>query len=136
MENKKEIEKLVEIFNTNYLNELSYECEEFSLTLVKDNKSVVSETVFNEAPVIKEEIIDFKAEIVSPIVGTFYASPSPEKPSFVKVGDNVLEGQVLCIIEAMKVMNEITATSSGVISEILVNDGEGVEFNQPLFRIK
>jgi len=73
--------------------------------------------------------------IVSPIVGTFYESASPEKPAFVKVNDEVREGQVLCIVEAMKVMNEITAKRSGVIAEVLVENEQMVEFNQPLFRI-
>ena len=74
-------------------------------------------------------------EIKAPMVGTFYRSPSPESPSFVNEGDHVSVGQVICIIEAMKIMNEIEAEHSGVISEILINNGEPVEYNQPLFKI-
>lgn len=73
--------------------------------------------------------------IDSPMVGVFYAAPSPEKPPFVNVGDSVQKGDIVCIIEAMKIMNEITADKSGVIEEILVNNGDVVEFDQPLFRI-
>ena len=65
--------------------------------------------------------------------GTFYNSPSPDDPPFVKVGDKVKEGQVLCIIEAMKIMNEIEAENSGTISKVLVNNSDPVEYNQPLF---
>lgn len=136
MENKKEIENLVEIFNANNLNELSYDCENFSLTLVKDGGEIKTVSTIESTPAPQVEKIDYSNEIVSPIVGTFYKSPAPEKAAYVKIGDNVVEGQVVCIVEAMKVMNEITATTSGVVSEILVNDGDGVEFNQPLFRIK
>ncbi len=69
----------------------------------------------------------------APIVGTFYRRPSPDSDPYVKVGDSVDEGDVLCIIEAMKLMNEIEAEASGVIKEILVEDAEPVEFDQPLF---
>ena len=68
--------------------------------------------------------------------GTFYSAPSPEADPFVKVGDSVKKGDTLCIIEAMKIMNEIEAESSGTISEIVINNGEPVEYNQPLFKIK
>jgi acetyl-CoA carboxylase biotin carboxyl carrier protein len=74
-------------------------------------------------------------EITAPIVGTFYASPSPEAPSFVKVGDKIERGKVLCIIEAMKLMNEIEAEVSGTIAEILVKNEEPVEYGQVLFRV-
>ena len=72
----------------------------------------------------------------SPMVGTFYRKPSPDDPSFVKVGDSVKKGDVLCIIEAMKVMNEIQSEITGEIVDILVEDGSSVEFGQTLFRIK
>ena len=73
--------------------------------------------------------------IKSPMVGVFYAAPAPEKPAFVSVGQTVNKGDVVCIIEAMKIMNEITAEESGTITEILVNNGDVVEFDQPLFTI-
>ena len=73
--------------------------------------------------------------VKSPMVGTFYRSPTPGSESFVKIGDSVKEGQTLCIIEAMKLLNEIEADKSGVIKEILCENGQGVEFGQALFII-
>ena len=72
----------------------------------------------------------------SPIVGTFYAAPSPEKPPFVTVGKQVSKGDVLFIIESMKLMNEVTSEYDGVVAEIFVEDGETVEFGQPIMRIE
>lgn len=74
--------------------------------------------------------------VKSPIVGTFYASPSPDKPAFVKVGDKVKKGDVIMIIESMKLMNEIQSDFDGVVDKILVTDGQAVEFDQPLMIIK
>ena len=74
--------------------------------------------------------------IESPMVGTFYRKPSPEADNFVSVGDSISEGQTLCIIEAMKVMNEIKAEKSGTVLEICVEDGTPVQFGDELFRIK
>lgn len=71
----------------------------------------------------------------SPMVGTFYRAPNPESPNFVNVGDTVKEGQTLCIIEAMKLLNEIESEKAGVVKEILCENGQGVEFDQPLFII-
>jgi len=74
--------------------------------------------------------------VKSPIVGTFYESPSPGSPPFVKVGDMVEAGQILCIIEAMKLMNEIESDLDGVVEEILVSNGQPVEYNEVLFRVR
>jgi acetyl-CoA carboxylase biotin carboxyl carrier protein len=71
----------------------------------------------------------------SPIVGTFYESSSPETPPFVRIGEHVTPGKVLCIIESMKLMNEIEADAAGTITGILVEDGVSVEYGQPLFKI-
>jgi acetyl-CoA carboxylase biotin carboxyl carrier protein len=73
--------------------------------------------------------------VKAPMVGTFYRAPNPNSPSFVEVGQTVKEGEPLCIIEAMKLLNEIEADKSGVIKEILVQNGEPVEYGQPLFVI-
>ena len=73
--------------------------------------------------------------VLSPTVGVFYASPSPDSRPFVEVGDQVKKGDTLCIIEAMKLMNEIPAEVDGTVAEICVGNGQVVEFNQPLFRI-
>jgi acetyl-CoA carboxylase biotin carboxyl carrier protein len=81
----------------------------------------------------KEEGIDI---IKSPIVGTFYESSSPGSPAFVKEGDTVAVGQVLCIVEAMKLMNEIESDAAGQIVKILVSNGQPVEYGQPLFKIR
>lgn len=77
-----------------------------------------------------------KKYIRSPFVGTFYSSPSPDADPFVKVGQKISKGNVLCIVEAMKLMNEIEAESSGTIVEILVNNAEPVEYDQPIFVIE
>lgn len=74
--------------------------------------------------------------VVSPMVGTFYRAPEPDADPFVKVGDHVTVGQTLCIIEAMKIMNEIESDVSGVVAEILVENAQPVEYNQPLFIIE
>lgn len=76
------------------------------------------------------------AEIKSPIVGTFYRSPSPDKPAFVKVGDTIEAGSIVCIVEAMKLFNEIESEISGKIVEILVEDATPVEYDQVLFRVE
>lgn len=75
-------------------------------------------------------------ELKSPMVGTFYSSPKPGSPAFVKVGDRVESGQVLCIVEAMKLMNEIESETSGTLKEICVDNGGPVQFGQVLFRIE
>ena len=75
-------------------------------------------------------------EVLSPMPGTFYRAPSPDDPPFVKEGDSVKKGDTLCIIEAMKIMNEIEADYNGVIKKTLVDSGQAVEFNQPLFIIE
>jgi acetyl-CoA carboxylase biotin carboxyl carrier protein len=75
-------------------------------------------------------------EVLSPMPGTFYRAPSPDDPPFVKEGGSVKKGDTLCIIEAMKIMNEIEADDNGVIKKILVDSGQAVEFNQPLFIIE
>lgn len=81
--------------------------------------------------------VDDKAHVVtSPFVGTFYRKPNPDSPSYVNLNDRVEKGAVLCIVEAMKLMNEIEADASGVIVGILVEDGAPVEYGQPLFKIR
>ena len=88
-----------------------------------------------EAPVSAPAIVD-GIEIKSPMVGTFYGSPSPENPPFVSPGQEVTPETVVCIIEAMKVMNEIKAEAKGVITQVMVENAKPVEFGQPLYKIR
>ncbi|MFW6007506.1 MAG: acetyl-CoA carboxylase biotin carboxyl carrier protein [Halanaerobiales bacterium] len=102
--------------------------EKINLGEVKENENKASQNSD------KEE--DNLEEIVAPMVGTFYRSPAPDADPFIEVGDTVKEGDTLCIIEAMKLMNEIEAETEGKVVEILVNDSEPVEYGQPLFQIE
>ena len=84
----------------------------------------------------KDNVTAASKTVTAPIVGTYYQSQAPDKPPFVKVGDTIAKGDVVCIIEAMKFMNEVVSEVSGKIVEVLVEDGEFVEFGQPLFRVE
>lgn len=111
--------------------------------VVKETKSVkkeVAKVVSNSAAAeVKEEVAE-KIEggnlVTAPIVGTFYASSAPGKAPFIKVGDKVKKGDVICIVEAMKIMNEITSEFDGEVVEVFVKEEDMVEYGQPLFRIK
>lgn len=92
-------------------------------------QSATTETKADEAPTFSGHTVN------SPMVGTFYRSPSPSSPAFIEVGKQVKVGDVICIVEAMKMMNQITADKAGTIEEILLEDGEPVEFDQPLVTI-
>lgn len=104
-----------------------------------ETKAVSNQTEATQTTVEKtaktEVMSDDTEDIVSPIVGIVYLKPAPDKENFKNVGDSVKKGEVVCIVEAMKLMNEITATVDGVITEVLVNNEDVVEFNQPLFRV-
>ena len=89
----------------------------------------------SETPESNTSDIDEGEELLSPMPGTFYSAPTPEDSSFVNVGDEVKKGQTLCIIEAMKIMNEIESEYDGTITDIKVNNGDPVEYNQTLFII-
>tara|TARA_R110002073_G_scaffold81742_4_gene195836 strand:+ start:13406 stop:13882 length:477 start_codon:yes stop_codon:yes gene_type:complete len=97
--------------------------------------AVTSMPVQDVTPVATEEDNSKYITIKSPIIGTFYRKPSPDKPLFVEVGQTIAEGDVLCIIEAMKLFNEIESEVSGKIVKILVDDSSPVEFDQPLFLV-
>ncbi|AZV45773.1 acetyl-CoA carboxylase biotin carboxyl carrier protein [Nautilia sp. PV-1] len=148
----REIKKLLEAFDKSTANILEYENEEFRIYLDKSATAVQAPVVqaapvqqssaaSQETQVLAESTAEEKAEIegeliTSPMVGTFYQAPSPDSPPYVKVGDKVKKGQTLCIIEAMKIMNELEAEFDCEILEILVEDGQPVEFDTPLFRVK
>lgn len=109
--------------------ETSRPVENEAVYSTESNYQSVSVTDSESTPVAAGE------EILSPIVGVVYLSPEPGKPEFKKVGDTVKVGETLCIVEAMKVMNEIKSETKGTITEILIEDSQVVEYNQPLFRI-
>ena len=151
--NLKKIRELVKIGKDNGVDEIEYRTlfsririvfKHAPLTIDRHKyiaTSPISEE--NSTPTAKPQESDTKTsdtqkkyhEIRSPIVGTFYRAPSPGAPPFVKKGDRVKKGQVLCIVEAMKVMNEIESDTDGTIVDILVENGEPVEYNQVLFKI-
>ncbi len=96
-------------------------------------QAVAADTVAEKAPAADES--SKYVTIKSPIIGTFYRKPSPDKPVFVEVGTSIAEGDVLCVIEAMKLFNEIESEVSGKIVKVLVDDSSPVEFDQPLFLV-
>lgn len=143
-----EIEKLADIVSSHELSEITVSDGDKSVT-VKGKKNIVQPVppampvpMGVNAPVVQTAPAENKPEAVSgnivksPIVGTFYAAPSPDKPAFVKVGDKVKKGDVIMIIESMKLMNEIQSDFDGVVDKILVSDGQAVEYDQPIMIIK
>ena len=140
--NYDEIEKLIETMGNSKLDSLEIEFPEgikISMTKssnvkTKENVEMITEEEKKvETKIEKEE--NFKI-IKSPMVGTFYGSASPNSESFVKVGDKITKGKVVCIVEAMKLMNEIESEFDGEIVEVCVKNGEMVEFGMPLFKLK
>ena len=152
----KEIKAVIDLMRKNSLTEFEYEKDGTKIRIQRgpDGKpqvfttspglapapalvpiplAVPTATVPSPAPAPAPESLP---SINSPMVGTFYASPAPDAPSYVSVGTIVTPESVVCIIEAMKVMNEIKAEMSGTITEILVESGKPVEFGKPLFRIR
>jgi len=147
----KEIKELIALFDESNLTKLSVEENEFKIKLDKTSpvaQAAVSApaiqptvtaapaAVTSEAEQPSAPVVDNADYIKSPMVGTFYKAPSPESPAYVKVGDKVKAGQTVCIVEAMKIMNEIAAEYDCEILEILVEDGQAVEFDTPLFKVK
>lgn len=148
----KDLKSLLDLMGTYDLGELELEDEGRKIRLRKLQPQPPREVISYAAPPVVEgvgvaaeargpaspearETPDSVHEVTSPLVGTFYRSPSPEAEAFVREGDRVEPDAMLCIIEAMKVMNEIRAGTAGVVKEILVKNAEAVEFGQPLFRI-
>lgn len=112
--------------------QVSMPVQEVTITPTKDIKESISNEETNESLINDSSL----QKITSPMVGTFYKSSSPETPAYVQVGDKVKEDAVVCIVEAMKLFNEIEAEVTGEIVEILVKDGQLVEYGQPLFLVK
>jgi acetyl-CoA carboxylase biotin carboxyl carrier protein len=138
----KKLQEFIDIAKEAGASELEYQDgdKKFSIAFPGSNQVVTPQAHVAVAPqvtavteVAKND--NFK-EITSPFVGTFYGSPSPDEAAYVKVGDKVSKGQVLCIVEAMKIMNEIESEVSGEIVEICVENENYVEYGQALFKIK
>ena len=138
------IEGLVKIIEDSSLNEFTYKDKDVKITMSKlDHPPVVEAGVPVAASAPVNTIVE-KAEeeeeeslfITSPIVGTFYSASAPDVPAFVKVGDQVKAGQTVCILEAMKLMNEIQSDYDCEIEAVLVSNEQKVEYGQPLFRVK
>ena len=124
-----EIRSIVELMSQHDLTEFKIEAEECNLCIRRGSAVSVAAPVVMAAPAAPQETID------APLVGTFYRSPSPDAAPFISVGDKVNAETVIGIIEAMKVMNEIKAEKSGVVKEVLVDNGQPVEYGQPLIVI-
>ncbi len=141
----KEFKNIVKDMEESNLSELSIEFPDGTkISLKKDNlpknmpvqNVVLSEDKIEQPKIEKTEVEEENYRIIkSPMVGTFYSKPSPSSESFVTVGQKIKKGDILCIVEAMKLMNEIESEFDGEIAEILVKDGEMVDYNKPLFKI-
>lgn len=130
---KKNAEKEIILKNISDMKQQNFIPETTNMQL--DNQSIINSDV--KANINIDSIQEEKYKIIkSPMVGTFYSKPSPNKETFVKTGDIVKKGQVICIVEAMKLMNEIESEFDGEIAEICVKDGDIVEYGQALFKIK
>ena len=150
----KQIQDLIKMINKSNIGELTIEEKEFKITIKQKKDNVISvspapapvkmmpaiqhQTVPSLPPAEKtvSEVRDENlVTIKSPMIGTFYRKPSPDKPLFVEVGDDVQIGKVVCIIEAMKLFNEIESEVAGKVVKILVEDATPVEYDQPLFLV-
>lgn len=147
--NLKEIKELIALMNENNLVEIEMERDGLKIRLKKGISGITSEIIPSEESLqkisqseIKPSLTKIEAPgaktviIKSPMVGTFYRAPSPEAVPFVDAGASIEKGQVVCIIEAMKLMNEIKSEVKGKVVEVLAEDGEPVEFGQTLFTIE
>ena len=138
--NIKEIKEMINLMKENDLVELELEKDGLKIRLKKNGdqiQHVVSTSTASAAtPEISKPEKQTLIEIKSPMVGTFYRAPSPESEAFVDIDSEIQPGQVICIIEAMKLMNEIKAEVKGRIKEILAENGHPVEYGQVLFRIE
>jgi len=148
----KEIKQIVDLMKKSDLSEFAVEEENFKLKIKRDTGKEAQPQIVTYAPspqagpapeapaapvpaISPEAKPDSGKYITSPMVGTFYSAASPENPPYVNVGDTVASDTIVCIIEAMKIMNEIQAEQSGEVVEILVENGQPVEYGQRLFRL-
>ncbi|WP_347714129.1 acetyl-CoA carboxylase biotin carboxyl carrier protein [uncultured Parvimonas sp.] len=138
------INSIVELFKNSGLDEMTLELKDFKINLKNNKVEYVAKEVVNvvekSSPVkvekVEEQVNDIKGEwIKAPFVGTFYAAPSANEAPYVKVGQKINKGDVICILEAMKVMNEIKSNKSGTVLEIKAQNGNMVEFDEELILI-
>ncbi len=151
----KQIQDLVKMVNKSTISELTIEEKEFKITIKQKEDKYVTAAPMQQvqampavaapvqaapapaaAPAAASKSADNLLTIKSPMIGTFYRKPGPGKPNFVEEGDEVRDGKVVCIIEAMKLFNEIESEVSGKIVKILVEDSTPVEYDQPLFLVE
>ncbi len=142
--NLKELKEIIAMFEETNISELDVERQGMKIRLKKgvageiSQQHVVVPSQISPSEKVKEEEVKGGnlIEIKSPMVGTFYRAPAPDADPFVEEGDEIQKEQVICIIEAMKLMNEIKSEVNGRIKEILVENGQAVEFDQPMFLIE
>ena len=151
----KKVKELIEIMKQNGLEELEIKQGDQKIFLRRSQPQPPAGPVVTAIPMMRQDYVAPSApqstetvgqttakheenliEIKSPIVGTFYAQPTPDSDPYVEVGSSVEEQTIVCIIEAMKVMNEIKAETSGTIAEVLVSNGQAVEYGQVLFKVR
>ncbi|MBC8097480.1 MAG: acetyl-CoA carboxylase biotin carboxyl carrier protein [Akkermansiaceae bacterium] len=148
----KDIKAIIDLMKKNSVSEFELEKQDFKIKLKRGNGNVggvyedASGTAYIQppalpgpaggAPAVPVITASTEVEIKSPMIGTFYRSPSPESGSYAEIGTEVNPDTVVCIIEAMKVMNEIKAEARGIITQVLIDNAKPVEFGQPLFKIR
>lgn len=153
----KQIQDLIKLVNESNIGELTIEQKEFRLTIKQKEDQYAPQAIHYQAPVFSQPqqlpqpaaappasqttpaatpAPSNTVAIKSPMIGTFYRRPSPDKPNFVEIGDEVTPGKVVCIIEAMKLFNEIESEVKGKIVKLLVEDASPVEYDQPLFLVE
>lgn len=146
----RKVKKLIELLEESDIAEIEIKEGEESVRISRISTSVPAPMAYQApaapapvtaavapvaAPAVAAPAVSNANDVHSPMVGTFYRSPSPSSPPFVEVGTHVKVGDVVCLVEAMKMMNQIEADHAGVVEAILVQDGEPVEYDQPLIRI-
>ncbi len=150
----KDIKAILDLMRKNSISEFELENREFKLKMKRGSNGTSGAVAYEDAPMltyVQPQVAvgapapaasapaaapSNEVEIKSPMIGTFYRAPSPESASYVEVGAEVNPDTVVCIIEAMKVMNEIKAEAKGVITQVMVDNAKPVEFGQPLFKIR
>jgi len=144
----RKIKKLIEMLQESDLNEIEVKEGEESVRINRKKEVHISPSAPQvsisppkqqqaiSSPATEEESTSELASITSPMVGTFYRSPAPGKPAFVDIGQKIKVGDVVCIVEAMKMMNQVKSDMDGIVREIHIEDGQPVEFDQPLISIE